>query len=539
MTRSFPGARAGTPQGRLPDLYARLRDKVKTDTSASRGCLTPRAVFSYVPRTMRRAVAILAAAFAALGVVLVVNAVHSGSRQIAVEPMSPLAVDGAVAARHLAGALRFRTVSYQDPTRSDRAEFVRLHRYLEETFPRVHGTLGKEALEGGSLLFTWKGRDPALPPLLLLAHLDVVPVDAATEDAWTHPPFAGEIADGYVWGRGAMDDKVAVLGLLEAAELLLTEGFQPRRTISLAFGHDEEVGGTEGAVNLAQLLRARGAAPAFVLDEGLAVTEGLVSGVPAPVALVGIAEKGYLTIELLVEGEGGHSSTPPPETAIGILAAAVRNLERHQAPPAIAGPARRLFEVIGPEMPFPRRLALANLWLFAPIVEWRLAADPTTNALIRTTTAPTMFESGVKENVLPGRARAVVNFRIRPGESIEDVLEHARAAVADPRVRIAAAGTTRSEPSPESSVESNGFTTIARTIRQVFPEAVVAPSLVFGATDARHYTGLCADVYRFLPYRVGPDDVHRPHGIDERLSLADAENAVRFYAQLMRNAAGP
>ncbi|HYR96476.1 MAG TPA: M20 family peptidase [Candidatus Binatus sp.] len=487
---------------------------------------------------MRRVMLLAGATLAALALVLVANTLRFESRQMAVEPLAPMALDGDVPLR-LAAALRFRTVSHQDPAELDGKQFAGLRRWLEKSFPRVHRALSREAVAEHSALFTWTGRERDLPPVLLLAHLDVVPVDPVTQTAWTHPPFAGEIADGWIWGRGAMDDKAAVVGLFEAVERLLAGGFVPRRTFLLAFGHDEEVGGGHGAVAIARLLGERKVSPLFVLDEGLAVTEGIFGDVPAPVALIGIAEKGYLSVELTVASEGGHSSTPPRETAVGILSAAIHALEQHPARAELVGPARRLFEFIGPETGFATRLALANLWLFGPLVRSRLAASPASDALIRTTTAPTMLEGSVKENVLPARARGVVNFRIRPGETVASVLEHVRTTVADARVRIAALGPTMSEPSPESHVDSSGFAAVARTIRQVFPGAVVAPSLVLGATDSRHYAALSADVYRFLPFRVRPDDMRRPHGIDERIGVEDYRDAVRFYTQLIRNADPP
>jgi carboxypeptidase PM20D1 len=459
------------------------------------------------------------------------------SRQVEVEPAVPIAlVPGA--AERLAAALRFRTVSHQDPARLDGTEFLRLHRFLREAFPRTHRALEREVVERYSLLFTWPGRDAGRRPLLLLAHLDVVPVDAGAEAKWTEPPFAGHLEDGWVWGRGAMDDKASLVGLLEAVEHLLAEGFEPRRTVHLAFGHDEEVGGLAGAVALSARLGARGVRPELVLDEGMAIAEGVFPGLERTVALVGIAEKGYLSVELVVEGEGGHSSTPPPETAVGILARAVARLERGRPPAAIAGATRRLLEFLGPEMSLASRVALANLWLFGGAVERRLVGSPAGDALIRTTTAPTMLEGSAKENVLPVRARAIVNFRIRPGETTKDVLAHVRAGVDDARVQVRAVGPTRSEPSAESSVVSAAFTALARTIRETFPEVIVAPSLVLGATDARHYAALGGDVYRFLPYHVRAEDIRRAHGTDERIGVEDYENLVRFYVRLVRNVAG-
>ena len=210
-------------------------------------------------------------------------------------------------------------------------EFLALHEYLKETFPKVHSGLTKETINDYSLLYTWKGSDETLKPILLMAHLDVVPVEPASEADWQHPPFEGQIQDGYIWGRGALDDKAGVMGLLEAVETLLAEGFRPKRTIYLAFGHDEELGGPNGAAKIAELLLSRKVELDYVLDEGLIIANGILP-VSKPVALIGIAEKGFVSLELSVETEGGHSSMPPPNTAIGILSEAVNKLEEGQMP---------------------------------------------------------------------------------------------------------------------------------------------------------------------------------------------------------------
>ncbi len=486
---------------------------------------------------MRRVLLVLGAVPVCLVLVLGGRTLLFRSRQLTVETVRARPVDPGAAER-LGQAIRFRTVSYQNPRRLDPEQFLGLHRYLSDAFPGVHRTLGRETVEQYSLLYAWKGSDAALPPLLLLGHLDVVPVEPGTEGAWTHRPFAGRVMDGYVWGRGAMDDKAGVLGALEAAEDLVRAGFRPRRTVLFAFGHDEEVGGRRGAARIAALLAARGVRPALVLDEGLPIVEGVVPGVAAPVAMVGTAEKGYLSVELVVRSEGGHSSTPPRRTAVGILASALHRLERKPLPPVISGATARLFEFLGPEMPFVPRVVLANPWLFRGMLERRLAASPATDALIRTTAAPTMLEGSVKENVLPTRARAVVNFRIRPGETTESVLAHVREAVHDRRVAVAPFGATSSEPSPESSPDSAEFRRLQRTIAQVFPGVVVTPGLVLGATDARHYAALSPNVFRFLPLRATADDVNRPHGTDERIAVDVYEDMVRFYGKLIRNLDG-
>jgi carboxypeptidase PM20D1 len=483
---------------------------------------------------MKKILLALAAVVAVLLAVVAVNTFRLTSRQVRVAPVTPMGVDAVGAAQRLAAALRFRTVSQQEGAPPAAEEFRGLREHLERSFPLVHARLRREIVGEQSLLYEWPGRDPALPAVLLAGHLDVVPVDPATEAAWSQPPFAGTIAGGYVWGRGAMDDKSGVLGILEAVEKLQAEGHEPQRTLFLAFGHDEEVGGHGGAARIADALRGRGVRLDYVLDEGLIVAEGILPLRP-PVGLIGIAEKGSLSLELSVAGEGGHSAMPPAQTAIGILAAAIGRVEAHSLPGGVRGVARQTFEALGPEMGPGPRMLFANLWLFRPLVERRLSASPNTNASIRTTTAVTMIEGGVKDNVLPSRARAVVNFRILPGDSIASVTDHVRRVVADPRVAVERRALRAWEPSPVSGTASRGFGLVERTIREVFPDAVVAPALVLGATDGRHYAGLTGDVYRFLPQRQGRDELKRYHGTDERIAADNHARGIEFYYRLIHS----
>jgi len=466
--------------------------------------------------------------------VLVIRTARFTSRQLQVAPAQAIAVDRDGAAKRLAEAIRFQTVSFQDPAEPSVKEFDRLHAFFTISFPRLHQQLSKETINAHSLLYMWKGKEARLKPILLMGHMDVVPVESATEKHWTRPPFSGEIAEGYIWGRGTMDDKVGVLGILEAVEYLLNVDFQPQRTIYLAFGHDEEIGGANGAGKIAALLRGRGVELEFVLDEGMNIVDGVIPGLAAPAALIGIAEKGYLSLELSVETAGGHSSIPPAETAIGIVSRSLQRLEAAPFPARLSGPTRRMLEFLGPEMAWAKRLALANLWLFDPLVRKQLAASPLTNAAIRTTLAPTLFHAGVKENVLPTQASAVVNLRILPGDTIAGATAHVRATIDDPRVKIIPLP-VRMEPSAVSDIEAASFSVIHRTIRQTVPEALVAPALLVAATDSRHYAGLTKNIYRFLPITLRPEDASRYHGIDERISLEDYARCVRFYAQLIRN----
>jgi carboxypeptidase PM20D1 len=478
-----------------------------------------------------------ALALVAFAATLAVRAATWRSRQVRAEPAHALALDAPAAAERLAGALRIPTVSTEDPAARTAAAFAALHAYLAATFPRTHAALTREVVGRDALLYTWRGLDGALPPVVLMGHLDTVPVEPLADGAWEHPPFSGTIAGGYVWGRGALDDKMTVAGILEAVEALLGEGLRPRRTVYLAFGSDEERGGEEGAALIAARLREDGVAPALVLDEGGAVMHDTVPGVKSPVALVGIAEKGFATLELVARAEGGHSMAPPPHTAVGLLARAVGRLEEQPMPPDLRGAAAALFDHAGPEMAFGMRVLFANRWLFEPLLVRRLAANPGTNAAVRTTTAATIFEGGTKDNVLPVRARARVNFRILPGDSVAAVRAHVEEVVADPAISVTVLEPS-AEPSPVSPTDSDGWRLVERTVRQAFPDAVVAPYLVTGGTDARHFAGLTPNVYRFAPTRLTLEDLKRVHGTNERLSVANYVELVRFYAQLLRNAAG-
>ena len=442
-----------------------------------------------------------------------------------VEPL-----DGAI--QRFAGSLRFQTVSHQDRDAFDDAEFDAFRDYLVASFPRTHEALEGRVVGQHALLYTWPGTDPELQPLVLMGHYDVVGVAPETMSEWEHPPFDGVVADGWVWGRGAMDDKVNVVGALEAIETLLAQDRAPQRTVILAFGHDEEVGGEAGAVRLAARLDSAGVEPELVLDEGGVIGDGLLAGVERPVALVGVAEKGYAAIQLTARDDGGHGSMPPPQTAAGVIAAAVAALEAEQMPARLTPTSREMFDRVGPEMPLGQRVALANLWLFEPLLLGVLESDPTTNATIRTTTAATMLEGSIKENVLPTQARAVLNFRILPGDSVAAVVEHVRRVVDDDRVEIEVLGFA-SNPSPVAPTDGPAFQRLTDAIADVAPEALITPYLVVGATDARHFARLTDRVYRFMPVRVTPDLLGGIHGTNERIRVEDYRRVVDFYARLM------
>lgn len=446
-------------------------------------------------------------------------------------------IDIEKAASHLAGAIRFKTISHPDQERYDRREFLGLHDYLRRTYPKLHRTLKREAVNDLSLLYTWKGARKDAEPILLMSHLDVVPVERDAGSAWTHPPFSGDIDGGYIWGRGALDVKNGVIGILEAVEGLVSSGFRPGRTLYLAFGHDEEVLGDRGAAEISRILAGRGVRFVYTLDEGGFIRDTVIPGLAKPAALIGIAEKGYLSLELTAGDAGGHASTPPRRTAAGRIAAAVCRLEAHRFPARLTQPVKSMFETLGAEATAFYRTIYTNLRFFAPFLLRRLSASPQADAMIRTTIAPTMLEGSTQENVLPRKARAVVNLRIPPGDSGAGVIARVRKIINDPEIVITARRNA-SEPSPISSTESMEYAALKETIMALFPDVVVAPFLMVGATDSRHFTAISRQVLRFIPGRIGSEDMARVHGVDERIGIDNFSSIIAFYAELIRRTAG-
>jgi len=469
-------------------------------------------------------------------VILLINTFRLTPVQKQVEPVSKKEISNN-AVTNLSKGVQFATNSYQEDSMLDTAAFKGFRRFLEQTYPLVHGTLQRERVNEYGLLYKWQGKRSDLRPVILIGHYDVVPVEAAAEKEWQQKPYSGLVKDGYIWGRGTMDDKLSVLGLLESVEMLLKENYSPERTVFLAFGHDEEIGGEKGAKSIAALLKSRNVKAELVLDEGHIIGRGLVPGIERDVGMIGTAEKGFMSVELSVDMEGGHSSMPAKETSIEVLARAVVKLRDNQFDKRFSEPINDFFRSVGPEMPFLQKMVISNRWLFKGILLNMYSKTNSGNALVRTTTAPTIFNSGIKENVLPAKAVAVLNFRILPGETTAGVLDHLKEVIADERVKIRTLPFF-SEPSPVSPVNNGAYSAIEKTIRQTFPSAIVAPNLVIGATDSHYYTVVSDNVYRFLPLVTNSKDLERFHGIDERIAVEDYKDCIRFYYQLIRNCCG-
>ena len=478
---------------------------------------------------------VIAVSLAALAILIIIVVIAARTATYKSKQKTPAAkityaldVDSAVT--RLSEAITFRTVSGHDRSQFDFTRFSAFHAFLEKSFPRAHAILQKQVINNYGLLYTWKGSDAGLRPILLMAHQDVVP---ASDEGWAHPPFSGRIADGRIWGRGTLDDKGSLMGTMEAIEYLAGEGFKPSRSIYLAFGFDEEVGGHEGAGKIGEHLRSQGLKFEYIMDEGMAATQGIAPGIPGWVALVGIAEKGYVSLELTTEAAGGHAAQPPRQTTVGILAAAIARLQARPFPARLTGPAMALFDYLGPEMPFPAKMIFANMWLFGGLVKKQLAAKPVTDASIRTTTAPTQFRGSDQDNILPMLASAMINFRILQGDTIESVIKRVTKIIGDPRIKISPLAGNLFQPSPASPTSGWSFGILIDTIRAIMPDAIVAPTLVLGRVDCCYLVDLSPCCYRFVPQRVRSDELASIHGVNESLAIDSYGEMISFYIHLI------
>ena len=452
----------------------------------------------------------------------------------------PLVFDEVGAPQRLAGALAIRTLSAGHNPGTDEDTWAAFHSYLAQAFPRTHEILEKETVSGRSLLLRWPGTEPELGPILLTAHMDVVPVQNRDEEAWRHPPFAGIVDAGYIWGRGAVDNKGAMFGILEAVEASLESGFSPRRTILLGFGHDGESGGLSGARQITALLESRGIHPDWVLGEGLYLVTGMVPGIQDPLGVVAVAEKGRMEVRLTARSGGGATSMPPRSTALGTLSAAVARLEETAFPAEVRGPAREFLETLGPYMDPGTRLLVANLWLLGRPVARALTESSILNTSLRTTIAPAVFEVDFDGTELPSEASALLHLSIAPWDSPQSVLDQMRSVLADLEIEVAEVdeGGGTSNPTVVHSSESRGFQIIRGAIHRAFPDvAAVVPGLAGRGTDIRHYSSVSESVYGFSPFWIDDETLREIHGDGERVRVSVYLDVVRFYGELIRRGA--
>ncbi|MCX6498240.1 MAG: M20/M25/M40 family metallo-hydrolase [Arthrobacter sp.] len=438
------------------------------------------------------------------------------------------------AAASLAELVRFRTVSSRVAAEVETAEFEGFLAALSRLYPAVHSALEVERVNGQALLFRWPGTAAGTAagdrPVVLMAHYDVVP--AGDEQAWTHPPFAGQSDGTHLWGRGTLDDKGQLVAILEAAEALLGAGFTPARDVYFSFGNNEETAGGSAAA-AAALLTERGVRPWLVLDEGGAVAGGAFPGVSRPAAVVGVAEKGILDVELLTRDPGGHASTPPRMGATARLARAITRIEGSPFPQRLPDVTAEMLRRFGPYAPAPLRIAFANLALLKAPMTWlfgRLGNE--TNAMTRTTVAVTTLEGSAGANVLAATAKANANIRIAVGDTVAGTVERLRKIIRDPRVELRVV--EGNEPTPVSAFAGPQWQLLEDSIAATFPEAIITPYIMMGGTDSRRFTGICDSVYRFAPFAMDTADRGSIHAVDEKISLETLGRGVRFYETLLR-----
>lgn len=464
---------------------------------------------------------------------LVFNALNFKTTQLNSDPIEVLEINSS-SKENFSKAIKIKTISPENTIDFDSIQFQHFTDFLIHTYPLVDTLLEKKIFNSFSFLYKWKGSDVSLKPIILMAHLDVVPVIKENSASWKHAPFGGEIINNTIWGRGTIDNKIGVVGIMESLTLLLKDGFLPKRSIYIAFGHDEEIGGLKGASAIAKYLKEEKIEAEFVLDEGGSIVQKLIPDIEKEVALIGIAEKGFVSLELSVRIEGGHSSMPEKETAIDVLSNAIVALKKNPFPAALSPPIEEFIKNIGPEMPFINKLVFANKSILNSLITGIYEASASGNALVRTTTSPTIFKSGVKDNIIPRTASAIINFRIIPGETIATVTNRVNQIINDKRITIET-GAFVSEPSKVSSTSSFGYKILHKTISEIYPTALVAPYLVVGATDSRHFNAISNNIYRFSAIKINKENIKSFHGLNERLPISDFEDSIRFYHQLIKN----
>lgn len=431
-------------------------------------------------------------------------------------------------AERLSRMIQLPTVS-AELDRRGLADFDAFIDLIAELYPLTAATLKHEKLHDLGHLYRWHGTDSTAQPVVLMAHYDVVPVDET--DDWTYPPFAGQIANGNVYGRGALDDKGPLLVILEAVENLLAAGFTPARDVYLSFGGNEESFGS-AAVAIAEELQRRKIVPWLVIDEGGAVVTDPLPIVKGQSAMIGVGEKGLVTVTLTARAEGGHASFPPRLTAVGRVSRAVNRLTPSTFPARAPRAISRMLSTFANRVSGPPAFALKTLAALPPVtarVFARLGGEPA--AMVRTTIAPTMLSGGTADNVLPSQATATVNLRIALGESVDSTVARLRKRINDPLIAISVV--SGSEPSPESSATNEQFAAIAAAVGISHPEAIAVPYIVFAATDSRHFHTFSPATYRFAPLLMSSAQRATIHGVDEFVEIAELERGEQFHRALI------
>ena len=429
------------------------------------------------------------------------------------------------AALHLSEAIQIKTVSFGDTLPIDTSEFLKFRAFMEKTYPLMHTKLEKQSFNQFSYVFKWKGKDSSKAPFVLMAHLDVVPVEAVAESKWTYPSFSGTIKQDTIWGRGAVDDKSSAIAIMEAAEQLLKNNFIPERTFYICFGHDEEIAGKRGANIVSKWFKENNIKPAFVLDEGGLIDTEKFKEVKRPVAVIATGEKGFVNVDISVTIPGGHSSQPENETAIDVLNSAIAKVRAKEMDPIITPPLQSLLERTAAEESFVKRMVISNMWLFKNTVISNLEKNKQTNAMVHTTIVPTIVKAGIKDNVIPSIANATFNSRILPGQTSDEVVDFVKNAINDDRVTVKKQTISLMEASSSTSSDHPTFKMLESITKKIVPNVLVSPYLMIGATDSRYYRPFSEAVLNFTPMQ----NAKGFHGIDERIGISDLSRMVNFY----------
>ena len=436
--------------------------------------------------------------------------------------------DADAAVEALAELVKCKTVSYSDHSLEDDGEFEKLIGKLPALYPNVFAACSLTRLPDRALLFRWPGKS-GKNPSVLMAHYDVVPADEAK---WEKPPFAAVIEDGVMWGRGTLDTKVTVNGVLSAANHLIGRGFVPEQDMFFAFSGGEEVNG-KGAPNIVDWFEKNGIEPAMVVDEGGAVVENVFPGVKAPCGLIGIGEKGMINAQFRTASSGGHASAPKPHTPVGILSAACKKVEEHPFKMHLTKPAAGMFDTLGRHSTFLYRLIFANLWCFGWVLDLMAkASGGEMNALLRTTVAFTQMEGSNARNVIPTEARMVANMRLNPADSVESALDYLRKTVGDDQVEITALESF--EPSRVSQTTCEAWDKVAAAVAETWRGCIVSLYLMVQCSDSRHYGRISDKVYRFSAMDLSAAERATIHGNNEKIRLETVGKAVEFYIRLMK-----
>ena len=469
----------------------------------------------------------LAALVVAFLAVILIRALRFKPKARPVAQQSEIRVDEKKAVSDLQEMIRCKTVSYYDDAKIDKAEFEKFRALLKRLFPTVFQRASYEELGVSGVLFSLKGKSSE-KPAVFMAHYDVVPVN---EEGWSKPAFDGVIEDGVLWGRGTLDTKCTLLGVMEAAEQLLKEGFTPENDLYFAFAGDEEVAGKTQPV-IVETLRTRGISPAIVVDEGGAVVDGIFPGVKESCALIGIAEKGLMDAQFVIEGAGGHASAPPPHTGLGRLARAVTRIEANPFPRKLTKPVAEMFDTLGRRSSFLYKVIFANLWCFLPLLDGLCKkTGGELNAMMRTTCAFTMAEGSKASNVLPPRARMVANLRVINGTTCEETLEALKARLDDDGIQTSIV--QGMDPSKVSETKGYGWEKLTNAIAGTWPEALVSPYLMVACSDSRHYCAISDNVYRFSAMALSKQERGYIHGHNERIPVDKIVKTVQFYVRLI------